>query len=233
MSDHKIESLEKLREILPTNDKHNKNLNDRVFDNIDQETRKFIEDSPLVFFGTASDSGHVDVSPRGGEPGFVKVVDEKTLLFPEFRGNHDARNLRNILENNQVSLVFIIPKLLEVLRVTGRACITKDPALLDLLVSIGSLGKPPKLCLQIQIKECFLHCGRAFNLSHLWRPEEWAEPRKYKKRILDKDGKTTHWNINSGEKAELRKQSYQTQLQGKDSREKYEQKGVDVYGNKI
>ena len=187
MDKYRIKTLEQLRQVIPSNEKHQQIVRDQRFDTVEAGERLFIADSPLVFFATANADGHVDVAPRGGNPGFVKCQDEKNLLFPELRGNHDARNLRNILQNNQVGLVFLVPKRPEVMRITGWASITADPELLELL---KDTGMPPKLCIKIEIKECFLHCGRALNLSHLWRPENWAEPnKKFRKRIRKKSGK--------------------------------------------
>ncbi|MDB9952696.1 pyridoxamine 5'-phosphate oxidase family protein [Porticoccaceae bacterium] len=167
---YQIDSLEELRRVVVTNTPQSDGLAERLYDYLDEFSQGFISDSPSVFFGTADDSGHVDVSPKGDAPGFVEILDEKTLLFPERMGNTDARNLRNILKNNQVSLLFIIPRTKDVLRVTGTATITKDPVLLARMVSCG---KPAQLCIRINVNECFFHCGRAFNRSHIWVPDKW------------------------------------------------------------
>ncbi len=132
-----------------------------------------------MFFATADDLGHVDVSVKGDAPGFIECLDPKTLIFPERKGNTDARNLRNILKNDQVSLLFAIPRTKDVLRVTGRATITKDPALLERMVSCG---KPALLCVKIHVQECFFHCARAFNRCHMWNTEKWPETEKQHKR---------------------------------------------------
>ena len=217
MSQYDISTLKQLRQILPLNEKIKVALKTQRYPTIDKREQVFIEDSPLVFFATANREGHVDVSPRGGTPGFVKCLDEKNLLFPEIRGNHEARNLRNILENNQVSLVFVVPKRFEVMRVTGYAQLSTDPSLMDLLTDSGM---PPKLCIKIEIKECFLHCGRALNLSHLWRPEEWREPNmNYRKRVRKANGDIEYVDIASKEQAELRKKTRDLQLKGIDIRD--------------
>lgn len=172
-----IDSEKALREIVVTNSAQLKVLEERLNDFLDEHAQRFIADSPIVFFGTADEQGHVDVSPKGDAPGFVMVIDNKTLLFPEQKGNADARNLRNILKNDQVSLLFVIPRTKDVLRVTGRAAITCDPALLQKMISCG---KPAQLCIRITVNECFFHCGRAFNRSHIWHPEKWpSEEKKY------------------------------------------------------
>ena len=172
---NQIKTIEQLRSVVVTNQAQDDNLADRLYDHIDEYAQGFIADSPLVFFATAGCSGHVDVSPKGDAPGFIEVQDKKTLLFPERMGNTDARNLRNILENDQVSLVFVIPRTKDVLRVTGKASITKDPELLD---RMASSGRPAQLCIRIDVQECFFHCSRAFNRSHIWNTDKWPESEK-------------------------------------------------------
>lgn len=172
---YQISSLEELREVVVTNKPQDEALVERLYDYLDENAQGFISDSPIIFFGTADDSGHIDVSPKGDAPGFIEVLDEKTLLFPERMGNTDARNLKNILKNNQVSLLFVIPRTKDVLRVTGTATITKDPMLLERMVSCR---KPAQLCIKINVKECFFHCGRAFNRSHIWVPDKWPKSEK-------------------------------------------------------
>jgi PPOX class probable FMN-dependent enzyme len=177
---YQIKSIAELRKVIVTSQQQDNNLVERLYDFIDEHARKFISDSPLVFFATADKSGHVDVSPKGDAPSFIEVLDDKMIAFPERPGNTDARNFRNILENDQVSLIFVVPRANEVLRVTGRAIITKDP---DLLGRMVSCGKPALLCIKINVEECFFHCGRAFNRSHIWVPEKW--PQSQQKYLLD------------------------------------------------
>ena len=167
---YKIDSVVELRQIIFGSKKQEDRLVERVYDHIDEYARKFISHSPLVFFATANDSGHVDVSPKGDAPGFIDIRGDKTLIFPERQGNTDARNLRHIIENDRVSLLFVVPGTKEVLRVTGRATITKNPKLLAKMISCG---KPAVLCVEVDVSECFFHCGRAFNRSQLWVPEKW------------------------------------------------------------
>ncbi len=175
---YQIHSLDQLREVVTLSSQQNRKLNDRLYDYLDEHSKRFISESPVVFFATSDGAGHVDVSPKGDAPGFIDILDERTLLFPERMGNADARNLRNILENNHVSLLFVIPRTKDVLRVNGIAVITKAPSLLKRMISCG---RPAQLCIEITVKECFFHCGRAFNRSHIWEPSKWPESaRKYK-----------------------------------------------------
>ena len=167
---HILTSIQELRQILPTSKSQNESLQQRLNDYVDTFSMEFINDSPMLFVGTSSQNGHVDVSLKGDAPGFVKVQDEKTLILPERMGNTEARGLRNLLENNSISLLFIVPRAMEVLRVTGSAELTRDPELLN---DLSALCKPALICIRIKVQECFFHCGRAINRSHLWKPEKW------------------------------------------------------------
>ena len=191
---HQITTVEELRKVIVHNKpeyqkKQDQSLIDRLYDYIDEYAQGFVSKSPMVFLGTANDVGHVDVTPRGDAPGFVEIQDKKTLLLPERQGNTDARSLRNILKNDQVSLLFVIPGVKDVLRITGKAALTRDPVL---LLRMESCGKPAKICIVISVKECFFHCGRAFNRSHLWKPDKWLKDvPSYSHMRLSKQIKTT------------------------------------------
>jgi uncharacterized protein len=131
---------------------------------IDPHMRRFIALSPLVCLGTSSDEG-ADVTPRGDRPGFVRVLDDTTVLLPDWPGNNRLDSLTNVLSNPRVGLLFFIPGVEETLRVNGLAEITTDPALLRLW-DVG--GKQPKSVLRIAVQEAYLHCGKALIRSKLW-----------------------------------------------------------------
>ena len=103
----------------------------KVIDHIDHHCRTWIERSPFVVMATMDRSGRLDVSPKGDPPGFVKVVDEKSLAIPDRPGNRRADGFLNILETSRIGLMFVVPKRREVLRVNGSAQIVRDPGLLD------------------------------------------------------------------------------------------------------
>jgi len=171
---YEITTIEQLRSVIVCNERQDQMLKDRLYDHMDKFSQAFIKKSPVVFFSTSGESGHVDVSAKGDAPGFIECRDNKTLVFPERKGNTDARNLRNILANDRVSLLFVIPSVNEILRINGRATITRDPALLERMLSCG---RPAQLCIIIDVDECFFHCARAFNRSHLWQPDKWPSER--------------------------------------------------------
>jgi uncharacterized protein len=143
----------------------------KIIDRLDGHCRDFIGRAPFVLVATADADGNCDVSPKGGAPGFVQVLDEQRLAIPDAPGNKLVYSLRNIVHTGRVGLLFLIPGLEETLRVNGRACVTRDPALLD---RFTGEAKSPKLAVGVQVDEAFLHCAKAFKRSSLWRPEEWA-----------------------------------------------------------
>jgi PPOX class probable FMN-dependent enzyme len=128
-------------------------------------TRRFVELSPFVCLSTAGADGSCDVTPRGDPPGFVRILDERTLLLPERPGNRLADALRNILENPHVGLLFFVPGVTDTFRVNGRAKIVTDE---ELLGPSAIEGKAPKLGLLIEIDEAYTQCSKALLRSQLW-----------------------------------------------------------------
>src|SRR5512147_2658113 len=102
----------------------------KLTDRLNPLTRQFIERSPFVCLATSDASGHCDVSPRGDPPGFVRILDDRTLLIPDRPGNKIADTLRNILVNPHVGVLFVVPGVGDTFRVNGRATLTTDAALL-------------------------------------------------------------------------------------------------------
>jgi uncharacterized protein len=144
----------------------------KQIDHLDDHCRDFIARSPFFLLATANSAGDCDASPRGGPPGFVRVLDERRLVVPEYPGNRRADSHRNLLENPRAAMLFAIPGLRETLRVAGRACITCDDAL---LADLGVNGRTPKLGIGLEVEEAFIHCAKAFIRSSLWQPETWPQ----------------------------------------------------------
>ncbi len=142
----------------------------KAIDHLDEHCRAFIERSPFVLIGTTDRDGRCDVSPKGGRPGFVEVCDDRHLVIPDAKGNRRLDSFRNVVESGRVGLLFLIPGLGETLRVNGRACLTRDPAVLERHIT---QGKTPGLAVGVEVEEAFLHCAKAFRRSSLWQPEEW------------------------------------------------------------
>ncbi|MFI9550111.1 MSMEG_1061 family FMN-dependent PPOX-type flavoprotein [Nonomuraea endophytica] len=143
----------------------------KVHDRVDRHFRRFIAHSPFLAMATSDASGLPDCSPRGDYPGFVKVLDERTLAIPDRPGNKLADSFRNLAENDGIGLMFVIPGLREVLRVNGRAYPTDEP---DVLARMRTEGKEAELAIVVDVSEIFFHCGRALIRSRLWDPASRA-----------------------------------------------------------
>ena len=139
---------------------------------LDEHCRHFISLSPFLCLGTMDADGKADVSPRGDPPGFVTVLDERTILIPDRPGNRRADSMQNILANPSVGLLFLVPGVEETLRLNGRASVVEDPAL---LAGMAVRGKAPKLAIRVEIEEVFFHCAKALMRSRLWDPDSRIE----------------------------------------------------------
>jgi uncharacterized protein len=138
---------------------------------LDAHCQEFIAASPMLMLSTSSATGLCDVTPRGDAPGFVRVLSNTVLAIPERNGNNRLDSARNMLENSQVGLIFLIPGVLETLRVNGRARLVQDKTLLE---SFEVNGKLPKFAVVVDTQEVYLQCGKAFKRSNLWQPESWT-----------------------------------------------------------
>ncbi len=130
--------------------------------------RAYIEQSPFLCLATHHADGSSDVSPRGDAPGFVHILDEKTLVIPERPGNKRLDSVVNIINQPQLAMVFMIPGVLETVRVNGRGVISTDPELLALFPVNGKL---PELVIVVTVEEAFGHCSKAFRRSKLWQDD--------------------------------------------------------------
>ena len=139
---------------------------------LDGYCRAFIARSPYLLVASCDAEGNMDVSPKGDPPGFVRVLDDRTLAIPERPGNRRADTYRNVLQNPAVGLIFLIPGTTETLRVSGRGLLVRDRELLE---SMAHRGKAPKLALAVRVTEAFFHCSKSLIRSHLWQPESWPE----------------------------------------------------------
>ncbi|HZR42700.1 MAG TPA: pyridoxamine 5'-phosphate oxidase family protein [Ktedonobacteraceae bacterium] len=164
-----VTSEETLRELIGT---PSERAVRKQLSSLDQHCRTFISSSPFLLVGTVNSAGMQDVSPRGDAPGFVLVMDEKTLIIPERPGNRRLDTLRNILQTSAIGLIFLIPGVEETLRVNGRACLVRDT---DLLERLTVQGKQPLIAIGVEVEECFLHCAKAFKRSKLWDTTTWPE----------------------------------------------------------
>ena len=146
----------------------------KSIDRLDRHCRRFIALSPFVVLASAGADGRVDCSPRGDPPGFVAVLDDRTVLLPDRRGNNRADSLRNVLENPYVGMLFMIPGVDETLRINGRARVTADPARLE---PLAVNGRTPRSGLVVEVEEVFLQCTKALVRSRLWADESRVDRR--------------------------------------------------------
>ncbi|TJU94094.1 MAG: pyridoxamine 5'-phosphate oxidase family protein [Mesorhizobium sp.] len=139
---------------------------------LDGHCRSFIGKSPFVLIGSSDGEGNSDVTPKGDKPGFVVVLDDRTIAIPDRPGNNRLDTLENILRNPSVGLLFLIPGMNETLRVNGDARITVDAGLRERL-SVD--GKEPQSVIVVTVKATYMHCAKAFMRSDLWKPETWYD----------------------------------------------------------
>ncbi|HEY5875786.1 MAG TPA: MSMEG_1061 family FMN-dependent PPOX-type flavoprotein [Ilumatobacteraceae bacterium] len=142
----------------------------KVKGDLDPGSIAFIGRSPFVLIGTQGPDG-LDVSPRGGAPGFVKVLGPNTLAIPDLSGNNLLDTLTNVVRDGRVGLLFTVPGKDETLRVNGRALVVTDDDVLDRFVDDV---RRPKAAIAVLVDQVFIHCAKAFRRSNLWQPETWA-----------------------------------------------------------
>jgi PPOX class probable FMN-dependent enzyme len=136
---------------------------------IDKHSKRFIELSPFLCIGTSRPDGLSDVSPRGGEPGHVHVIDETHLAMPDRPGNNRLDTLTNVVHSPSVGLLFFLPGFEEMLRVNGVAESVTTP---ELMKRFEVDGKPPRSVMLIEVREVYFHCTKALRRSQLWNPEK-------------------------------------------------------------
>ncbi len=138
-------------------------------DHLDPITRRFIALSPFLCIGSVNTDGALDVSPRGDPPGFVRVLDDRTILIPDRRGNRGLDTLHNVLETGSVGIIFFVPGIGEVMRLNGSARLVAPGA--PLLEGLEVRGTKPLSGMVVTVREVFFHCARAIMRGKLWDPD--------------------------------------------------------------
>jgi uncharacterized protein len=161
-----IEALERLRDLYgePSERSLKKQLT-----RLDKHCRAFIARSPFLVIASSDPSGRCDASPKGDAPGFVQVLDDKTLLIPDRLGNNRVDTIGNLLERPGVGLIFFVPGINETLRINGRARVTTEAAFLE---PLAVNGKVPRSAIRVTAEEIYFHCGKALIRSDLWNPDK-------------------------------------------------------------
>jgi len=163
---------------------------DKVLRALDAHCRRIVALSPFCVIATQGPRG-ADVSPRGDPPGFVRILDDATLLLPDRVGNNRLDGMTNLLANPRIGMLFFVPGMNETLRIKGTARITDDARL---LAPSAVKGRPPKIGLVIAVEEAFLHCAKALVRSALWDPSrhiDRASLPSYADMLLDHVGGLT------------------------------------------
>lgn len=144
----------------------------KEIDHLDEHCRALIAHSPFVLLATGDAHGNMDVSPKGGRPGFVRVLDEGRLAIPDLAGNNRLDSMRNVVESPGIGLLFCIPGLDETLRVNGRATVTTDP---EVLAACTDADLAPNVAIGVDVEQAFIHCAKALRRSGLWDRDRWPD----------------------------------------------------------
>ena len=168
-----ITSEEQLREIYKQPSGRSKI---KVLTALEKHSRNFIEQSPFVVIATVGKTGTMDASPRGGGPGFVKIISDTEIRIPDYKGNNRVDSICNILETSNIGLLLMIPGIDETLRLNGTAILTTSP---EILASFDKETRPPISCIVVELEEVFLHCAKAFMRSKLWSAESQQDPNEF------------------------------------------------------
>jgi uncharacterized protein len=164
-----IETHKRLREL---SKQPNSRANNKIIDHIDEICRRFIAACPFVLVASRGADGRIDVSPKGDPPGFIAVLDDKTLAIPDRPGNHRLDTFENLLTHPEIGLLFLIPGNGDTLRVSGKGKIVRDSTL---QAKLAVNGKGPNLVLIVTVEEAFMHCPKCVVRSGLWVPERWPD----------------------------------------------------------
>ena len=142
----------------------------KTIDHLDVHCRHYLALCRFALVASADAEGRADVTPRGGPPGFISVLDDRLLAIPDATGNRRLDTFRNVLQTGRAGLLLLLPGRGQTLRINGRACVSTDA---DLLQRLTPVGKPPRAALVLRAEEVFTHCPKAFVRSGLWEPETW------------------------------------------------------------
>lgn len=167
-----IKDLNHLRELIGA---HAKEAPYKIYGSLNERMKDFIRLSPLVMISTIDHNGVPTVSPKGDHPGFVSVQPDGTLLIPERKGNKLIFSLTNLLSNQNIALIFILPGTNESLRIHGVCELLDESEFNELL---ASKTQQAILTMRVTVKNAYFHCGKAFLRSEIWRHETWSEPMK-------------------------------------------------------
>jgi len=173
---------------------------DKIIDHIDQHVATFIAKSPFLLMSSRGPDGREDISPKGDPAGFVKILDTKTLAIPDRPGNRRMDTFSNLITDDQIGLIFLIPGHQDTLRISGRAQIVRDTKLAE---TLAINGKAPDLVLIVHVEEASMHCPKCMIRSSLWKPEGWPDLEGFPTlaRIVQDHAENTETSLHSLEKS--------------------------------
>ena len=164
---HTVDSIEALRELYR---QPHEAVVKKERPALDEASKRFIELSRFAVVGTFDSQGRADTSPRGGESGYVRVIDDTHLVIADLGGNNRLDTLQNIIDTGRIGLIFVVPGQSETVRVNGAACITTDPRIL----ASFELPRMPKSAIGVTVEATYIHCAKAFRRGGMWDPNVWA-----------------------------------------------------------
>jgi PPOX class probable FMN-dependent enzyme len=146
---------------------------DKVIHRLDHHCADFLAKSPFFVLSTSNADGVCDASPKGGPPGFVRMLDDQHLGWADFAGNNRLDSFQNLVTNASVALLVLIPGLDETLRINGDAELVTDP---DICARFAIDGKAPRVVVVVAVAEAYIHCAKALRRAALWSPTSWLDP---------------------------------------------------------
>lgn len=205
MGELTIRSIDEYREL--RGDGHPINYAKSV-DVIDEHIRDFLALSSFLVIASRDADGAMDVSPKGDPPGFVKVLDERTIAIPEREGNRRADTFTNVLQVPSVAVLCFVPGMDETMRINGRAHLSRDP---ELLATMEVRGHVPPLALVVEVEEAFIHCGKAPKRGSLWDPDAQIDRASYPRMgevLADHSRSERDFGVSREEMTELAQDDY-------------------------
>ena len=145
---------------------------DKVIGSLDQHCVDFLARSPMMILSTADAEGNCDGSPKGGAPGFAQALDPNRLAWADLSGNNRLDSFENVVRNDKVALLFMIPGFNETLRVNGTCELSTDSELCERFALDGT---PARVVAVVTLSEAYIHCSKAFRRSSLWQPDTWLD----------------------------------------------------------
>jgi hypothetical protein len=205
MTDYRIKTVEEYREL--RGDSHQM-IYDKSMMVIDEHIRDFLALSTFLTVASIDAEGRMDVSPKGDPPGFVKVVDERTIAIPEREGNRRADTFTNVLQIPSVGLIFFVPGMDETMRINGTATLTTDP---ELLATMEHKGHIPVLAMLVHVEEAFIHCGKAPKRGRLWDADAQIDRSIYPKigEVMFDHGEYEKYDITRERITEIAQEDYE------------------------